>query len=218
MPTHKGIKLSVVSQCELKIHPEFPHPESSQFTYRSPNLARTGLSRQPSSSASEDSKGDRLLGRQSSVSVYIPSLSGKSNNIVCYFGHKVHLPHAGARFWLTYNVEEAAVLHSQWFYFKLYMNGRLITSWGTHGNTPPSGQVMRGLFNPSERWNYKAHDTIYKSMGTEARPFYFAEEYEERSAADDGGLIEVQVFRARGRKRRLANPEDFRNQEQHGIR
>ena len=55
-------------------------------------------------------------------------------------------------------------------------------------------------------------------MGTEERPFYFAEEYEERSAADDGGLIEVQVFRARGRKRRLANPEDFRNQEQYGIR
>jgi len=79
MPTHKGIKLSVVSQLELKIHPEWPHPESSQFTFRSPDLRKsTIISDWTPPSASSDSKADRLLGRQSMVSVYIPSVPGKS--------------------------------------------------------------------------------------------------------------------------------------------
>jgi hypothetical protein len=106
---------------------------------------------------------------------------------------------------------------SQWFYFKLFMNGRHITSWGTDVRTKPSGQVMRGLFEPSERWNYKNEGTVFKNMGTEARPFFFGNEEEEKSPADDGGLIEVLVFRARGRKRKLASPEEFRNQEVYGI-
>ena len=77
MPTHKGIKLSIVSQQELKLHPEFPHPESSQFTFRSPglNLDSAFMEYTPPSTSSE-SKADRLLGRQTAVSVYIPSLSG----------------------------------------------------------------------------------------------------------------------------------------------
>lgn len=77
MPTHKGIKLSVVSQWELQIHPEFRHPDSSQFSIRSPDLTKvsTFIDYSPPS-ASSDSKADRILGRQSTVSVYIPSLSG----------------------------------------------------------------------------------------------------------------------------------------------
>ena len=78
MPTHKGIKLSVASQLELKIHPEFMHPESSQFTFRSPDLRKSTISDWTPPSASSDSKADRLLGRQSMVSVYIPSVPGKS--------------------------------------------------------------------------------------------------------------------------------------------
>jgi len=98
------------------------------------------------------------------------------------------------------------------------MNGRQITSWGTNAYDKPSGQVMRGLFEPSERWNYKSDGTIYKNMGTEARPFMFAEEGENsKSVASDGGLIEVQVFRAFGRTRKLAEPTDFKSQEAYGI-
>lgn len=54
-------------------------------------------------------------------------------------------------------------------------------------------------------------------MGTEARPFIFAYEEKDRAAAKDGGLIEVMVFRARGRKRRLPKPTDFKNQDGYGI-
>jgi len=97
------------------------------------------------------------------------------------------------------------------------MNGRHITSWGTNAKIKPCGQVMRGLFEPSDRWNYKHEGTIFKNMGTEARPFYFWFEEQVRSAANDGGLIEVMAFRARGRKRRLPAPTDFKNQDGYGI-
>ncbi|KAH9223987.1 hypothetical protein DL95DRAFT_484827 [Leptodontidium sp. 2 PMI_412] len=200
MPTHRGIKISVVSQLELKLHPEFPHPESSQFTYRSPDL-RKGAAKFADwtpPSASSDSKADRLLGRQSVVSVYIPSMPA-------------------TRFWIRYNIVEAAATHSEWFYFKMFMNGRHITSWGTNAKTKPSGQVMRGLFEPSDRWNYKHEGTVFRNMGTEVRPFIFGHEEKDCSAAKDGGLIEVMVFRARGRKRRLPKPTDFKAQEGYGI-
>lgn len=124
---------------------------------------------------------------------------------------------AGARFWLRYSIVEAAAAISPWYYFKLSMNGRLITSWGANSTTKPSGQVMRGLFDPSERWNYKDYGTVYKNNGTEARPFFFAKEDTERSAAEDGGLIEVLVYRARGRRRRMPNPEEFKSQDRWGI-
>jgi len=81
MPEHKGIKLAIFSQVEQTIHaelphlhPEFPHPETSQFTYRSPDV-RQSLDWTPPSAGS-DSKADRLLGRESSVAVYIPSVPG----------------------------------------------------------------------------------------------------------------------------------------------
>ncbi|KAG4435570.1 hypothetical protein IFR05_008950 [Cadophora sp. M221] len=200
MPTHRGIKISVVSQLELKLHPEFPHPESSQFTYRSPDL-RKGAAKFADwtpPSASSDSKADRLLGRQSVVSVYIPSMPA-------------------TRFWIRYNIVEAAATHSEWFYFKMFINGRQITSWGTNAKTKPNGQVMRGLFEPSDRWNYKHEGTVFRNMGTEIRPFIFGHEEKGGSAAKEGGLIEVMVFRARGRKRRLPKPTDFKAQEGYGI-
>ncbi|APA10113.1 hypothetical protein sscle_06g048830 [Sclerotinia sclerotiorum 1980 UF-70] len=200
MPAHKGIKLHIISQWELKMHPEFPHPESTQFTFRSPKLDREafeGHGHSPATKAN-DSKADRLLGRQSSIiSVYIPSASG-------------------SRFFVRYNVCDAAD-QSQWFYFKLYMNGRHITSWGTNSKTRPTGQVMKALFEPGAEWDYKEGKTTYKNPGTEFRPFFFRQEDGCRGAADDGGLIEIKVFRARGRKRRNPKLEQYKDQSKYGV-
>lgn len=123
----------------------------------------------------------------------------------------------GARFWLRYSLDEEAASNSPWYYFKLFMNGRLIAAWGTHSKTTPSGQVMRGLFEPSDKWNYKYEGQVFKNMGTETRPFYFAKEEEARSAANDGGLIEVLVCRAFGRKRKMPEPPDWKPQDEYGI-
>jgi hypothetical protein len=76
---------------------------------------------------------------------------------------------------------------------------------------------MKGLFEPSEYWNYEHNGVMYKNMGLEQRSFFFGFGDVARSAATDGGLIEVVVFRARGRKRKMPNPADFKSQEDYGI-
>lgn len=54
-------------------------------------------------------------------------------------------------------------------------------------------------------------------MGTETRPFFFAKLDEAQSAANDGGSIQIEVFRAAGRKRKMPEPIDWKSQERYGI-
>lgn len=122
----------------------------------------------------------------------------------------------GSRFFVRYNVGEAAD-QCKWFYFKLYMNGRHVTSWGTNTKKRPSGQVMRALFEPDATWDYQDGNTTYKNPGIEYRPLFFSQENEGRTAGNDGGLIEIKVFRARGRRRKLPKLEPYKDQTNYGI-
>jgi len=97
------------------------------------------------------------------------------------------------------------------------MNGRHITSWGINTITEPSGQVIKALFDPSERWNYQHAGIVYKNNGTEMRSFFFNNKEEALSAANDGGLIEVLIYRAFGRQRKLPEPVNYRPQDEYGI-
>lgn len=97
------------------------------------------------------------------------------------------------------------------------MNGRHVTSWGTNTKNRPSGQVMRALFEPGIEWDYMEGKTTYKNPGTEYRPFFFSRENEACAAADDGGLIEIRVFRARGRKRRNPQLVQYKDQSVYGV-
>ncbi|RFU23957.1 hypothetical protein B7463_g12377, partial [Scytalidium lignicola] len=167
---------------------------------KSPDLRMHGSFEESSPpEVTSDSKADRLLGRQSSISVYIPSIPG-------------------TRFRIQYNILRSETPVSNFYYFKLFMNGANVASWGVDTKTMPSGQVMRGLFEPSSRWNYKDDGILHKNDGVESRHFYFANEVSPRSVATDGGLIEIIVFRATGRKQRVARKEYFRDQERYGIK
>ncbi len=124
----------------------------------------------------------------------------------------------GVRFFLKYTIEPPHP-DGQLFYFKLFMNGRHICSWGVNPRTNPRGQVLRGLFEADGKWDHKENGrTIFRHGGIESRPFIFSSDTGGTSAADDGGLIEIRVFRARGRKRKAPDPESFRLQEHYGIR
>ncbi|RDW83289.1 hypothetical protein BP5796_04780 [Coleophoma crateriformis] len=196
MPIYKGVQLSIVSQWELKIHPEFPNPDISRFK-NSPTAQKQSPTNSSSANAS-GSEEDIKLDRQPDISVYVPSLPG-------------------ARFWLRYTILAPQAAACSLWYFKLFMNGRHVSSWGINTRKQTTGQVMRALFEPSDRWNYRENSILYKNNGTECRPFFFSNEAEDRSAASDGGLIEVQVFRAKGRKRRTAQKDEFKPQEKYGI-
>jgi hypothetical protein len=78
---------------------------------------------------------------------------------------------------------------------------------------------LRGLFEPVGTWSISENSqTFITQSGIESRPFLFTPEVSGKSAANDGGLIEVRIFRAKGRKRRAPGLETFRPQEQYGIR
>jgi hypothetical protein len=125
---------------------------------------------------------------------------------------------AGIRFFFKYTLEPPHP-EGQLFYFKLFMNGRHINSWGVNPRKNPRGQVLHGLYEPGGMWSDSENNrTMFRHNGIESRPFLFTPEVDGRSAADDGGLIEVRIFRAKGRKRRAPSLETFRPQEQYGIK
>lgn len=96
------------------------------------------------------------------------------------------------------------------------MNGRNITNCGVRVLNGASGSITRSLCEPSERWKYKEDGVLRIRDGIEARCFSFLP-HAHQSVAEDGGLIEVQVFRAKGRIRRLPILEGHRGQESYGI-
>ncbi|KAK8135886.1 hypothetical protein PG984_003826 [Apiospora sp. TS-2023a] len=132
------------------------------------------------------------------ISVYIPSMPGE-------------------QFWLKYS--------SSHLYFKMLMNGRPITSWGISmksdkdGNPerPIRGTVVRALYEPRAQSQDKDLGTGAREIGIETRYFHFMAGLDKKSAAEDGGLIEVQIFRSKGRKRRAPKLPEFRDQDRYGI-
>ncbi|KAI1004769.1 hypothetical protein K3495_g3446 [Podosphaera aphanis] len=196
MPTHRGIKLNIASNADLNVYPEFPHPESSQFTYRSPDFGKSHDDL-VHPSASHESKADRLLGRQSVVSVYIPSFPG-------------------TRFWLRYSIEDIAAHQSKFYYFKLGANGENIVSWGINAKKNPEGQIMRMLCEPPNKMSINGEEISREKTLIESRWFSFSD-HNISFQTKNHGFIEVRVFRVRGRKLRLPLLSILKNQN-HGIR
>jgi hypothetical protein len=106
------------------------------------------------------------------------------------------------------------------------MNGREITSWGCKSGSQVDGQVTRALFDPelteANCYSDEATGIIYKKMGLEKRAFLFLPDPERKEGqsflADDGGLIEVQVYRSSHRVRKMQDPTIYKSQEGYGIR
>ncbi|ROW11637.1 hypothetical protein VPNG_05569 [Cytospora leucostoma] len=190
MPSLRGIEISVLARSEAARLPEFPHPE--RYPAHTRALAGTAGNGSPPNFLDAP-----LTKVDTTVSVYIPSVPG-------------------AQFWINYVVEQNP-LPLAFLFFKLYMNGRHITSWGIDPRIKTDGQVEKALYEPSKRWDHEEDGIILKQNGIEARYFHFVAGQQETSIAEDGGLIEVQVFRAKGRKRRAAKLDQYRQQEQYGI-
>lgn len=99
----------------------------------------------------------------------------------------------------------------------MFINGRYISSWGISPMTQNTGCIKRALYEPGNRWHWESDGMLIKREGIEARYFHFLSASNEASIAEDGGLIEVQVFRAYGRKRRAPILIPYRSQEAYGI-
>ncbi|PTB36060.1 hypothetical protein M441DRAFT_73824 [Trichoderma asperellum CBS 433.97] len=193
MPCLRGIELSLVIQPESLSLPEFPHPDASSFRVVSLDEHSQTEENEVSTHGPDSARIQKLAPR---ASVYIPSTPG-------------------SRFWVQYHIHRSPE-PSSYLLFKVFMNGRHITSCGIkHGVV--SGTISRALYEPSDRWHLKQNGTLLKRSGIESRSFCFSPGPDAVDVADDGGVIEVQVFRAKSRRRCTAQPVPHRDQQQYGI-
>jgi hypothetical protein len=116
---------------------------------------------------------------------------------------------SGNPFAINYKINTAPLPPCKYIFFRLYMNGRPITAWGIDPEVLAAGKVTRSLWAPCAR-----HED---QIGFEGRNFVFLPGQEHKSVAEDGGLIEIQAFRARERRARAPRLEEFRFQENYGI-
>lgn len=100
----------------------------------------------------------------------------------------------GLAFWIAYHVKPPVPPETQYFLFKLFMDGRHVVSWSVGEEDGWRGKTMFGLFE-NEEWK----------GGVEKRAFAFAagrEEGEVDVRTDhESRFLEVQVLRASARKR-----------------
>ncbi|KAM0517833.1 hypothetical protein ACHAPE_004811 [Trichoderma viride] len=192
MPCLRGIELSIIVQPDSLPLPEFPHPDASSV--RVVSLEETVQTEENESSphGSDSARIQKLAPR---ASVYIPSTPG-------------------SQFWVQYRIHRSPQ-PSCYLYLKLFMNGRHITSCGI--TDAASGIISRALYEPSDRWHLKQNGTLLKRSGIESRSFCFSPGPDAAAAADDGGVIEVQVFRAKSRRRCAPQLVPHRDQQQYGV-
>ncbi|TFA99851.1 hypothetical protein CCMA1212_007999 [Trichoderma ghanense] len=194
MPCLRGIELSLVVQPDSVQLPEFPHPDASSVRIASVGDAISNI--QDLDAASPGSDSPRIQKTSPRASVYVPSIPG-------------------SQFWVQYSIHR----HPEpacYLYLKLFINGRSITSCGIKPGAG-SGIISRALFEPSDRWHLQQNGMLLKRSGIESRSFCFAPGPDAVAAAEDGGLIEVQVFRAKSRRRSTHQLAPYRDQEQYGI-
>ncbi|KAJ8121324.1 hypothetical protein ONZ43_g2192 [Nemania bipapillata] len=206
MPYFRGIEISIHASLEAKQVTEYPHPDGSSVC-----LMRTGAlpavrntyigagqaSQLNSPSLAEDVDPTRLRKVNPRISVYIPSLPGE-------------------QFWLRYLITQSPP-PSRCIFFKMTMNGRHISSWGINTDTHSTGIVVRALYQPDDKWGDACGHNESGFPGIETRYFHFMPSLDNKSIAEDGGIIEVQVFRCNGRKRIALELDAYRNQERYGI-
>ncbi|KAF6836109.1 hypothetical protein CMUS01_05535 [Colletotrichum musicola] len=190
MPSFRGLNISVVPGPDDESFPELPHPDSSSVCLR-------GLHSMNSISSLASSPQSTPVKFKPTVSVYIPSTPGAQFHI----RYSINNPPNGAQYLL----------------FRMLMNGRQVVSWGIPSQVIPSQIVSHALYEPDNKWQYRESGVTYKREGVEKRYFYFAPLLEQTSAAMDGGVIDVQVFRCKGRKRRAPELSRFRSQDEYGI-
>ncbi|KHJ35598.1 putative oxidoreductase-like protein [Erysiphe necator] len=192
MPVYRGIRLKIASPFDFQAYPEYPHPESSQFTYRSLNSQRVSEEFLVPNISSE-SKADSVLGRQPMASVYIQSIRG-------------------SHFWLRYNFEGSVEDKIQIYYLKLVVNGKCMKSWSVNARKEPEGQIKQFLYVPTRTWSRIQEKFSWDSKKKKIE--YFRNSDKRASyPIKFNGLIEVIISLVpdrRNRKHRLPLLSEFK--------
>ena len=196
MPCLRGIEVSLTTKPDDELIPEYPHPE--------------GTSARIIGALSNCTNGQTVQRKAGpTVAVYVPSIPGRfSASLSTSAGLVLRLTILGTPFAINYSINTAPLPPCKYIFFRLYMNGRPIAAWGIDPEVLTAGKVARSLWAPCALHN--------DQIGFEGRNFVFLPGQEHKSVAEDGGLIEIQAFRARERRARAPRLEEFRFQENYG--
>lgn len=108
----------------------------------------------------------------------------------------VYVPiYSCSHFWLSYSIEGPHP-DKALYYFKLYINGKEIVSWGCSEKDEFKGKTMFGLFSPGE--------SSFQHSVFERRVFCFGRDDKDGDSLPLNSLedmMEVRVYRARHRMR-----------------
>lgn len=162
MPEYRRITTSLVSQFDLLVIPEFPPPAPTQNpVYTPPPLIDKELS-------PVDEELCLLDEKRSLVSVFIPAYSG-------------------SQFWISYSIAPPNPPKAL-YYFKLFLNGACMVSWGCGEEDEFKGKTMFGL--------YESEAKREGESGIQKRMLCFGDEFE----GSDDDILEIKVYRCRGRR------------------
>ncbi|CAK1355613.1 unnamed protein product [Cercospora beticola] len=95
----------------------------------------------------------------------------------------------GSQFWIVFRCSQPAE-ETRYYYFKLFLGGKCVLSWGCGEKNGWSGRVGFGIFESSG-------DDLAGYPLLEKRAFVFPNMRE----TNEGGSFEIRVYRAIGRKR-----------------
>ncbi|CAK7267001.1 hypothetical protein SEPCBS119000_002315 [Sporothrix epigloea] len=230
MPCFRGIELSIVEASEHSVLPEFPHPDGSSIRLGGLQSSRYSgavfLSPRRQDKASDRLSVDAQGRADPRISVYIPSVPGifrsfssrsvdpsSPSNISNILRHG----YTDTNFYFRYIIAREPIGH-KFLFFRVVINGRHVVSWGVDLSETLVGAVHQALFEPSTDYQYSDNGVIMTQYGIEARCFRFVSCGLNRpSIANDGGLMEVQAFRAKSRTRRAPQPDVYRGGDKYGV-
>ncbi|KAK0626418.1 hypothetical protein B0T14DRAFT_424553 [Immersiella caudata] len=190
MPCLRGLEVSLTAQLTGDRIPEFPHPEGASVKLVDDSQGNGTAEHSPVGDGETSSP--RYTKAKPTVSVYVPSVPGKPP--------VDEVPKVPG----TITPEPCKYL-----FFKLFINGRHMADWGIDPVVTHQGRVDKSLWAPSGRYSEYA--------GVEGRHFVFLPGQENKSFAEDGGLVEIRAFRAIQRLPRSLGLKEYRNQENYGI-
>ncbi len=116
----------------------------------------------------------------------------------------VYIPtYPSSQFWLSYSISPPYP-PKMLYYFKLYIDGRHVVSWGCGEEDGYEGKTMFGLFD--------AGPTNSKHPQIERRVLCFGAEHGHGLTSNNlNDFVEVKVFRSKGRKRIAPRLEDYQS-------
>ena len=122
-----------------------------------------------------------------------PTLINPDHSLV-----SVYVPtYPSSQFWLSYSISPPHP-PKLLYYFKLYLNGNPVVSWGCGEDDDYRGKTMFGLFKPGRT------SSLTKSATLERRVLCFSPDVTalDHLALDNlSDVMEIKVFRSKARKR-----------------